>query len=91
MAILVKNLRGTSSKKLPAGFTSWFDVLVARSNWRPVMCLNIDCFNVATKGGHVIKKNTDKTEYLVPICTSCNNEHDKEFYVDEIDLIAIHE
>ena len=91
MAILVKNLKGTSGKKLPSGYYRWLDFWERKKRWTPGYCRNIACTRSAEKGGHIIVGNTDKKEYIVPICSSCNNEHDKEFYVNESDLVPVHD
>lgn len=40
-------------------------------------------------GGHVIKVNSvDKHRYIVPLCSGCNNTANKEFDVNNSDLIS---
>lgn len=89
--MLVKNLKGTGDKETSCGCSSWLD------HWNKNRYPNNDyeagyCRACKSKknllGGHVIKKNSDdRYEYIVPICSACNNDRDKEFDVKKEDLI----
>lgn len=89
--MLVKNLNGTGEKRPLCNCSSWLQ------HWNINRYPNKDykagyCRACKSKenllGGHVIKKNsTDRREYIVPICSACNNIKDKEFEVDIKDLI----
>ncbi len=91
MSVLVKNLSGTTGKTLPKGYTSWLDFWEKKKGKNSFYCRKILCNQIAEVGGHVIIKNTTNKEYIVPICKSCNNTYDHEFYVAESDLVEIHE
>lgn len=87
MLIKVKNLHGTS--KPPAGYKSWLDYW-QRKTGRSAMCANVNCNAFADVGGHVIKVDGfDKKRYIVPLCYNCNNDHDKEFFVNDYDMVPV--
>lgn len=88
MVVKVKNLNGTSDKTPSCGCNSWIDHWMRNSGSGVVVtcraCGNVDIL----LGGHVkIMDCEDRREYIIPICSSCNNTKDKEFYVESGDLI----
>ena len=91
MPILVKNLKGSSCKKFLSIFYCWLDFWEIKKRLTPGYCRNIACTGSAEKGGHIIVENTDKKEYIVPICSSCNNEYDNEFYLNESHLVPVYD
>lgn len=89
--MLVKNLNGTKDKTPSCQCSSWIDHWnknkYPRGDYTAGYCRSCNS-KENLLGGHVIKKNsTDRHEYIVPICSNCNNDHDKEFNVHEEDLI----
>ena len=93
MAVSVKNLNGTSTRRPPAGYDSWLDY------WRKTMrvpeefirCANLSCDNWAEVGGHVKRANPILGySFIVPLCKACNAKSSKEVYgVDSSSLCRI--
>jgi len=89
--VKVKNLNGTSDKDRKCSCKSWLD------HWNKNRYLNKAykagyCRACKSRenlvGGHVKKvQHSDCKEYIVPICSRCNNQKDKTFEVNEHDLI----
>lgn len=80
--IKVKNLNGTKDKDCRCG--SWLE------HWKnfsgnaglPTNCANIRCSGTDLVGGHVKKVDSvDNATYIAPICKTCNNTKDLEFFL----------
>lgn len=73
----VKNLNGTAHKS--CNCSSWL------AHWKKYSgsflwgCSTLNCANEAEVGAHV-KKTNEMTNYIIPLCRSCNNKA-KEFTV----------
>lgn len=79
--LLVRNKAGTGSRdNCPCG--SW------RKHWEnfsgkpwPYECSNLICDNIATDGCHVVDDlSEDNTEYIVPLCSECNNPRNTDSF-----------
>jgi hypothetical protein len=89
--IKVKNLNGTSDNTPPKGYTSWRSWWEAKKGRKFDTCSCSGCKSSATVGAHVQKaSSTDKSWYIVPLCSSCNKKpKSEEFEVREYDLVAV--
>lgn len=88
MATRVKNLNGTSNRKVPDGYKSWLHFWEERSGKKAVDCGC--CINTADVGAHVKKCDSyDTSWYIVPLCHGCNAKpSEEEFNVYE-DLVPV--
>ena len=87
--VKVKNLHGTKDN-YPSGYSSWKDYWMKKKGYWPKFCARSDCFGPAEVGGHAKKVGSlDNRWYIVPLCKSCNNDHDAEFYVKEDMLVPV--
>lgn len=88
MVVKVKNLNGTSDKTPSCGCSSWIEHWMNnKPNLSVTKCRA--CGDSDTLlGGHVkIMDCEDRREYIIPICSSCNNTKDKEFFTDLQNLV----
>jgi hypothetical protein len=85
--IVVKNKNGTAERKPPPEYDSWLDFWEKRKGEKATQCHVIRCGGKAEVGGHVIKAEVGSTEYILPICYSCNNKPDGKFFAEEKDLV----
>lgn len=69
-----KNIKGTSGRTPPAGYTSWLDYYMKKNGLRSTpSCARLYCGETADVGAHVKKVNScDNSWYIVPLCTGCN-------------------
>lgn len=90
--IKVKNLKGTSDRIPTCKCKTWLEhwqVNYGYSSNGYCECCNNFVGTHNLVGGHVKKVGSyDMNQYIVPICYSCNNQEDKEFYVDEDKLVS---
>ena len=84
--IKVKNLNGTGDKNCSCPKSnSWLDHWKIQKAWKEKeapKCAAFDCDSPAEYGAHVKKSGPDKTNYIVPLCPSCNKRKE-EFHVPE--------
>jgi hypothetical protein len=86
----VKNKKGTSDKNPPSGYTSWLDFWEKKKGKKATKCEVMSCNGSADLGGHVIKSGEDGKEYILPMCTKCNNKPDNEtFKAWDSDLVPV--
>lgn len=77
----VKNLHGTSGKTCSCpGSHSWLEHWERIAGHKAKYCAA--CAALAEVGGHVKKVGNDRSHYIVPLCSACNQRTD-EFYVSE--------
>ncbi len=89
--VLVKNLKGTSENVLPSVNSSWIDFWEKKKGKKHEGC-EVSLCSVKTNivGGHVKKVGETAKEYIVPLCSQCNNySNEEEFKVWESDLIPV--
>lgn len=96
--MFVKNLNGTGKNfSYPTcGCNSWIDHWMKNKYPNPTVkyskyscrgCQSIKPLSELV-GAHVLKINDeDKKKYIIPLCSSCNNTKNKEFYVNSSDLV----
>lgn len=88
--IKVKNKNGTAGKTPPAGYVSWLDFWEKKKNTKATICEVMGCSSRPTLGGHVIKSGEGGKEYILPMCSACNNKpDDEEFEAWENDLVSV--
>ena len=85
---LVKNKKGTSDKKPPAGYSSWIDFWEKKTKRKTKSCLALLCSNGCDVGGHVIVDGEGGKEYILPICQS-HNQKDDSFFAFTSDLVPV--
>jgi hypothetical protein len=86
--VKVKNWVGTGDNKSPSG--SWLKDWEKHKIRKDQKCSNINCPNKAEVGGHVKKVGSDNSQYIIPICSSCNAlGTDKEYTVDSEYLVPV--
>ncbi len=87
--ILVKNKNGTTGKH-PDGHSSWLDFWETKKGKKADTCERLGCSSKAVLGGHVIKSGEGGKEYILPLCSSCNNSSNTdEFKAWDTDLISV--
>ncbi|MEW5825815.1 MAG: hypothetical protein AB1778_03205 [Candidatus Bipolaricaulota bacterium] len=74
----VKNKKGTGSNPAPSGYTSWLDFWERKRGKKATKCEVLGCSAGADVGGHVIKAGEGPKEYILPMCTGCNNKGESE-------------
>jgi hypothetical protein len=82
-----KNIAGTANRKPREGYETWLDFHEQNSGKKSKTCKVKGCTNKATIGAHVrkvkLRKNQDRSWYIVPLCKSCNQSKDEfELNVD---------
>lgn len=88
MNVLVKNLNGTAGKS-HSPYSSWLEYWKSKTGKTAYSCSNKSCNGKSEVGGHV-KKTTEGSHYLTPLCYSCNNSgSDKIFEVNSSDLLKL--
>ena len=88
--INVKNKKGTADKTPPSGYTSWLDFWEKKKGKTATTCEVQSCNGKPDVGGHVIKSGQGGKEYILPLCSSCNNKpEDEEFNAWESDLVPV--
>ncbi|MDR2700301.1 MAG: hypothetical protein LBC12_05790 [Nitrososphaerota archaeon] len=75
-----KNIIGTADRKPKSGYDSWLDFYEQNSGKSSKTCKVKGCTNKATVGAHVrkarLRKNQDRSWYIVPLCHSCTHIED---------------
>lgn len=75
MAGLWKNKNGTADRTCSCG--TWKNHWLNFSDERwPNECVVYRCKNQPVLGGHIIKLNGDKSEWIAPMCAACNKRTD---------------
>lgn len=88
--IEVKNKKGTADKDPPSGYDSWLDFWEKKKGSKATTCEVLACKGDPDVGGHVIKEGEGGKEYILPMCSSCNNKPDDEvFKAWENDLVSV--
>ena len=88
--IEVKNKKGTSDKNPPSGYSSWLDFWEKKKAKKANTCEVLHCNGKPDMGGHVIKVGEGGKEYILPMCSECNNKPDDEiFKAWENDLVFV--
>jgi hypothetical protein len=88
--IEVRNKKGTADKVPPPGYSSWLDFWAKKQILNATVCEVSECKGKPDVGGHVIKVGEGNTEYILPMCSSCNNKaEDEVLRAWEDDLIAV--
>ena len=86
----VKNKKGTADKTPPAGYESWLAFWEKKKGKKATRCEVLTCGGSPDLGGHVIKAGEGGKEYILPMCTSCNNKPEDEFFkVWDNDLVPV--
>ncbi len=86
----VKNKKGTADKTPPAGYKSWLDFWEKKKGTRSTKCEVLLCKGTPDLGGHVIKAGEGNKEYILPMCSSCNNKSEREVLKAwESDLVSV--
>jgi hypothetical protein len=90
--IAVHNLNNTGNKNPPAGYSSWRLWWQTQTGKMFCLCSRVGCNNFADVGAHVQKEGSaDKSWYIVPLCTACNNISSKEaFLVDAENMVSLY-
>lgn len=90
MKVLVTNIPDTS-KNVCSCCGTWIDHWIKHKKVKPVFCRGCKKKTKDLLGGHVwkVKDRSDRKWYIVPLCSSCNQTPDKEFYVEESDLVWV--
>lgn len=70
--VIVRNCNGTSGARCTI-CQSWKNHYTKVSPW-PSICANTTCNNVPTVGAHVIIVGTNRKQWIVPFCYSCNSK-----------------
>jgi hypothetical protein len=88
--IKVKNKKGTADKEPPPGYSSWLDFWEEKKGKKATVCEVKGCNGNPDLGGHVIKVGEGSKEYILPMCSKCNNKpEDEEFEAWESDLVPV--
>ncbi len=88
--INVKNKKGTAGKTPPTGYSSWLEFWEEKMGKKATDCEVYLCEEKAKVGGHVIKSGEGSKEYILPMCSKCNNKpEDEVFKAWEGDLISV--
>lgn len=87
--IKVKNKRGTSEKDAASGYSSWLDFWEKKKYEIAGECKVFACTNRAELGAHVIKSGQGGKEYILPMCSSCNNKDGKIFNTLKSFLVSV--
>ncbi|WP_340621371.1 hypothetical protein [Xenorhabdus siamensis] len=83
--IKVKN-----NKNPPTGYNSWLDFWENKKGKKAEECESRRCSGSADIGGHVIRSGDGNREYILPLCSSCNNtSNTDEFEAWDADLIPV--
>ena len=86
----VKNKKGTAEKAPPPGYSSWLNFWEKKKAKKETKCEVMSCNGKPDVGGHVIKAGQGPTEYILPMCYSCNNKPDNAiFKAWETDLVPV--
>ena len=90
MNIKVKNRNHTADNDAKCCGT-WIAHWKKHRGFSPSYCRGCNYTGKDLVGGHVNKvgNNTDDKWYIVPLCKGCNNIKDKEFCVEESDLVWV--
>ena len=80
-SIKVKNLNGTSKFDKCTEGASWLEHWKNYKHYSPGLCARKGCSMLAEVGGHVKKvESSDNTEYIIPLCKTCNNLSSETIY-----------
>ena len=86
----VKNKKGTADKKPPVGYDSWLDFWEKKKGKKATQCEVMSCKGSSDLGGHVIKAGEGSKEYILPVCSACNNKpEDEVFKAWDTDLVPV--
>lgn len=86
----VKNKKGTSGKTPPVGYESWLDFWEKKKRRKASKCEVFHCNGSPDLGGHVIRAREGSKEYILPMCSSCNNKpEDEVFKAWDTDLVSV--
>lgn len=87
--MFVKNVNGSGRYSAPSGYDSWLDYWNQHASHNAYRCSATDCHHWGgLVGAHVQKAySTDKSWYIVPLCSNCNQRTDI-FDVDE-ELVSV--
>jgi hypothetical protein len=73
----VKNVVGSSRFSKPAGYSSWLEYWEDKTGQTANYCSADNCCGTDLVGAHVQKAySDDKSWYIVPLCSSCNQRTD---------------
>ena len=87
--VKVKNKKGTGNNPPPSGYTSWLAYWESKKG-KGKGCEVLGCSGSADVGGHVIKSGDGPKEYILPLCSSCNNKSETvEFEAWDGDLVPV--
>ena len=69
----VKNVEETADRDCKCG--TWIDHWERGAAMKAVYCMRNGCLRPAKVGAHVVKaEGDDRSQYIVPLCFTCNNE-----------------
>ena len=86
----VKNKKGTADKEPPEGYDSWLDFWEKKKGKKATQCEVMRCNGSPDLGGHVIKVGEGSKEYILPMCSACNNKpEDEVFKAWDTDLVPV--
>lgn len=86
----LKNKKNTAQKTPPPDYSSWLDFWQKKKGKVAIDCEVMNCEKKADVGGHVIKSGYGPTEYILPMCYTCNNKpENEEFKGWESDLVKV--
>lgn len=88
--IKVKNINGTANRT-PNGYSSWIDFWKAEKRMNHCGCSKLGCEEMDDiVGAHVFIVDETSTEYIVPLCSACNNANNtNEFDVPKTFLVRV--
>ena len=72
----------------PPGYDSWLDFWEKKKGKKVYLCKAYNCRNDVKVGGHDYKVGVGGKEYILPLCSPCNNK-DESFYASEDDLVPV--
>lgn len=88
--INIKNKKGTAGKTPPADYSSWLDFWEKKKRKKANQCEVMLCKSSPDLGGHVIKAGEGNKEYILPLCSACNNKpEDEVFKAWDSDLVPV--
>ena len=85
----VKNKKEMADKIPLAGFENWLDFWEKMKGKKATKCGVLLCKGSPDLGGHVIKAGEESSDYILPMCYSCNKPKDEAFKVWDNDLVPM--